>query len=318
MILLQIAAGLIFILVLFTLLATAIQELIANYISLRGVMLMKTIQHILEPDRKGVRGEVYNKFINSLSFKQMCRPSSSSAYGRFLDWLEEKTRYIFGYGGIGKAVDGPPSFISAENFAEVLKRLEWKPEYLESIPPGPLRDYLDNLGEQAEDKVQAKIADLKRWYDEVMNATTNWYRRQAQFILIFIGFSLAAGFNINLMEISETLSKDEILRNQLYSDMEKWMAERADTYFDENGQVRQGVLVSQNDKNIIVVDPNLKDDLKQSDAVQQLIGKKASFATVGDWLYNIANWLLTAIFISFGAPFWFDLLRKLVRVAKPV
>jgi hypothetical protein len=120
------------------------------------------------------------------------------------------------------------------------------------------------------------------------------------------------------MEIGKTLSKDEILRTQLYSDMEKWMAERADTYFDENGQVRQGVLVTQNDKNIIVVDPNLKDDLKQSDAVQQLIGKKASFATVGDWLYNIVNWLLTAIFISFGAPFWFDLLRKLVRVAKPV
>ncbi|HRF38539.1 MAG TPA: hypothetical protein PK198_07110, partial [Saprospiraceae bacterium] len=77
----------------------------------------------------------------------------------------------------------------------MLKRLEWKPEYLESIPPGPLRDYLDNLGEQAEDKVQARLSDLKRWYDEVMNATTNWYRRQAQFILIFIGLALAASFN---------------------------------------------------------------------------------------------------------------------------
>jgi len=318
MILLQIAAGLIFILVLFTLLATAIQELIANYISLRGVMLMKTIQHILEPGSKGVRGDVYNSFINSLSFKQLCRPSSSSAYGRFLDWLEEKTRYIFGYGGIGKAVDGPPSFISAENFTEVLKRLEWKPEYLESIPPGPLRDYLDNMGEQAEDKAQAKMAELKRWYDEVMNATSNWYRRQAQFILIFIGFALAASFNINLLEIGKTLSKDEILRTQLYSDMEKWMAERADTYFDENGQVRQGVLVTQNEKNIIVVDPGLKNDLKQSDAVQQLIGQKVKAEKWTDWLLVFANWLLTAIFISFGAPFWFDLLRKLVRVAKPV
>lgn len=318
MALLQIAAGIIFILLLFTLLATAIQELIANYISLRGVMLMKTIQHILEPHRKGTRGEVYNSFINSLSFKQLCRPSSSSAYGRFLDWLEEKTRYIFGYGGIGKAVDGPPSFISAENFAEVLKRLEWKPEYIESIPPGPLRDYLEGMGEQAEDKLQAKLAELKRWYDEVMNATTNWYRRQAQFILIFIGFALAAGFNINLMEIGKTLSRDEILRAQLYEDMEAWMAERADTYFDENGQVRPGVMVTQNDKNIIVVDPKLKEDLKQSSAVQQLVGRKVQVEEWSDWLLVFANWLLTAVFISFGAPFWFDLLRKLVRVAKPV
>lgn len=33
-------------------------------------------------------------------------------------------------------------------------------------------------------------------------------------------------------------------------------------------------------------------------------------------LYNLFGWLLTAIAISLGAPFWFDLLRKLVAIRK--
>ncbi len=313
MALLQIVAGLIFILLLFTLLASAIQELIANYISLRGVMLMKTIQHILGPQLKAKGNEIYQQFTSSLAFKQMCRPSSHSLYGKALDWIEEKMRVLLGYGSIGAAVEGPPSYISAENFAEVLKTIKWSPETLENLPEGPLRDYVTSLLQKGETKIDA----LKRWYDEVMNATTNWYRRQAQFILIFIGLALAGSFNIDLIRIAKTLSDNETLRTQLYSDMEKWMAERASTYFDENGQLIKGNLVQQNEKNIIIVDPNLKSDLR-SFALTELVGHRPVVAHWYDWFSIVGSWLLTAIFISFGAPFWFDLLRKLVRVAKPV
>lgn len=313
MVILQIIAGLIFILVLFTLLATAIQELIANYISLRGVMLMKTIQHILEPGVKPKEGSVYGNFVNSASFKQLCRPSSHSLYGRFLDWIEEKMRVLFGYGGIGKAVEGPPSFISAENFAEVLKTMNWKEVSLEEIPEGPLRDFVASLQKGAAEEVEVKVASMKRWYDEVMNATSVWYRRQAQFILIFIGFALAGSFNVDLVQIGRKLSDNETLRAQLYNDMEKWMAERADTYFDAEGQLRQGVLLQKNNENIVVVDTTLRQDMK-STALTGLIGQKPQAESLGQWLLIIGSWLLTAIFISFGAPFWFDLLRKLVKV----
>lgn len=317
MAILQIVAGLIFILLLFTLLATAIQELIANYISLRGVMLMKTIQHILGPQLKGKRGEIYDRFTESLSFKQLCRPSSSSLYGRLLDWFEEQVRILFGYGGIGKAVDGPPSHVSAESFADVLKTMKWTPEALESIPPGPLRDFVENLHNNASEIGEAKLANLKRWYDDVMNGTTNWYRRQAQFILIFIGLALAGSFNIDLITIGRTLSENETLRTELYGDMEKWMAERADSYFDEEGQLRKGVLLQTNEKDIVVVDTTLREDVKKF-ALTGLVGQKPQADSLVDWLLIVGSWFLTAIFISFGAPFWFDLLRKIVRVSKPV
>jgi hypothetical protein len=37
--------------------------------------------------------------------------------------------------------------------------------------------------------------------------------------------------------------------------------------------------------------------------------------SVWDWLQRIAGWFVTALAISLGAPFWFDLLRKFVRVS---
>ncbi len=32
------------------------------------------------------------------------------------------------------------------------------------------------------------------------------------------------------------------------------------------------------------------------------------------WVFNFAGWLLMAIAVSLGAPFWFDLLNKLVNL----
>jgi hypothetical protein len=32
------------------------------------------------------------------------------------------------------------------------------------------------------------------------------------------------------------------------------------------------------------------------------------------WLIKVAGWLLTALALSLGAPFWFDLLNKLVNM----
>ncbi|MBK7407801.1 MAG: hypothetical protein IPJ40_06805 [Saprospirales bacterium] len=32
------------------------------------------------------------------------------------------------------------------------------------------------------------------------------------------------------------------------------------------------------------------------------------------WLHKAFGWLVTAIAISLGAPFWFDMLRKMVNI----
>jgi len=35
---------------------------------------------------------------------------------------------------------------------------------------------------------------------------------------------------------------------------------------------------------------------------------------MGPWLLKLLGWLITAAALTFGAPFWFDVLGKLARV----
>ena len=317
MVVLQIVGGLLFILLLFTLLASAIQELIASYISLRGIMLMKTIRHILEPEGAQGKDSIFQRLITSSAFKQVCRPRSHSLYGKLIDWFEVRVRGFFGYGSVGQEVQGPPAFISATNFSTMLLNLDWSPEQMKALPKGVLRDVVDSILKDGALIAEEKLDALHRWYDELMQGATDWYRRQARFMLIFIGLVLAGSFNLDLIKIGRSLSENEVLRTQLYGDMERWMADRANTYFLEDGQLREGVLVQKNDQNIIVVDPFLREDA-QSFTMQQIVGQKVVVNHWTGWLPVVASWFLTAVLISFGAPFWFDLLRKLVKVAKPV
>ncbi|MGH7962279.1 MAG: hypothetical protein ACRERD_10730 [Candidatus Binatia bacterium] len=39
---------------------------------------------------------------------------------------------------------------------------------------------------------------------------------------------------------------------------------------------------------------------------------QAKNATDGSWFLKIVGWLITGVAVSIGAPFWFDLLNKLV------
>lgn len=41
---------------------------------------------------------------------------------------------------------------------------------------------------------------------------------------------------------------------------------------------------------------------------------KTSLPNCWDWLTRIMGWLLTALAVSLGAPFWFDFLGKLINV----
>jgi hypothetical protein len=36
--------------------------------------------------------------------------------------------------------------------------------------------------------------------------------------------------------------------------------------------------------------------------------------TPSDWVIKVLGWIVTALAVSLGAPFWFDLLKKLVNI----
>jgi len=43
-------------------------------------------------------------------------------------------------------------------------------------------------------------------------------------------------------------------------------------------------------------------------------GKDSLNLTTGGWIQRVLGWLLTMIAVSLGAPFWFDMLNKIINI----
>ncbi|MXV16028.1 hypothetical protein [Hufsiella ginkgonis] len=195
------------------------------------------------------------------------------------------------------------------------------------------------------------------WYDDSMDRISGWYKRQVQFILFFIGISLAVIFNVDVIQIAGKLSTDKDARKNLV-DLAVKEAESYRTVVDSQRSAKQVDSVS------ALYRKSLDDARKKIDSgvvnANQVLalgwgdfGRKADSAAIIkaefgeakvadtikkqrlDSLYEkhyvrykaghvlsatftnpskMTGFLLTALAISLGAPFWFDLLNKLINI----
>jgi hypothetical protein len=190
-----------------------------------------------------------------------------------------------------------PSYISAKAFAEAVT---------EMLGPGGVIDHIDNLPnlkkrleslvkESGADLIAVK-AGLERWFDEAMERLQGTYKRWATLSLFLIGFILAGLLNASTLNVAVEVWKDPVTRQTVADSASKLVKEGAGA-----------------DQLSTVADA--------ADKLQQLGlplgwggGRAADFLTNWHWTAGIAGWVLTALLVMLGAPFWFDLLSRLVNL----
>jgi hypothetical protein len=161
-----------------------------------------------------------------------------------------------------------------------------------------LRTILRVLGEEAAGDVERLRASIEKWFDAGMDRVSGWYKRWTQLWQFGLGLLLAILLNIDMIAIGTKLWTDVPYRDAVVAEAAAYAA-RAPVDGDA------------------ALDPT-----KQIEDVRTLLDKAAlpigwqhGFFTSGSLEGTmIPGWLLTAIGASFGAPFWFDLLNKFVRL----
>jgi len=296
---LEIVIGIVFVLLLLSLLATTVMELISGLLSLRGRNLQRALKHILGQSGNLV---IFEQFRENALFKQL------------------STRWL------GKHY--PPSYMASSSFWTVLfsilredkiiQSIEELRRAIENLPDDTLKEALLQLldeveyeYESAEKRFEAFKRKVQEWYDNVMDRASGWYKRSTQAILLIIGLIIAVSFDADVFELYTELSanpelaaqiadqaEDFILANQTVLQQQdttqqfdtELMLNRLDTLIDQNITPLQGPLGLGWDSN----------ELANKD--------------FNDWLLKIAGWIVMALSITLGAPFWFDLLKMLVNV----
>ena len=141
----------------------------------------------------------------------------------------------------------------------------------------------------ATDKVAQFKNNAEGWFDNTMTKASYWYKDKAKAAAFVIGFVLAAAFNVDSIQITEQLWREPTLRQSLIA-----QAQIADV---NTGPASVAEL------------EEYYQDLKLP------VGWEADNLplTIWDWLSKVIGFLISGLAAMQGAPFWFDMLRKLLN-----
>lgn len=159
---------------------------------------------------------------------------------------------------------------------------------LKSLPESDVKNNLLGFAHDAANDVDAFRKSTAAWFDDMMDRAAGVYKRRIQALSFAIALLLTVGLNVDSVAVARTLWSDVELRSRLVLAATDIVARAGDT-----------------DK-IADVD-NIAADLRPFP-----IGWGDSKAGVS--IQTFVGWLLTALAVSLGAPFWFDLLSKFTKM----
>lgn len=319
---LDVAIGLVFIYLLYSLLVTAIQEMISSLLNYRGKVLYKAIRQMLCDKGEDVLAQ---KFYNHPLLRKLT--------------FQRNNKF--------------PSYLNSETFAKITKdilpdlhlgkgkELSFD-ERLELLPEGELKAAIQTY---MQDKTKSLDTLLANWFDETMDRVTGFYKRMIQRHVFFVGLVVVIAFNVDSISLFKKLSKDKKARETVVNQAIAFMEENRD--FDSilikkrRPVLADSVRSKEKDSTRIVsiVDSILK---KENDSLYRIYDEKRNavknlldedIAQVNDalgigWqkfkgktdigvlgvLSMLFGWIITGLAITLGAPFWFDLLKKLIQI----
>ncbi|MCB0585685.1 MAG: hypothetical protein KDD06_10245, partial [Phaeodactylibacter sp.] len=156
---LQVVIGLVFVLLLLSLLATTVMELLASFLALRGKNLEKALRNMLA--YSDVDEKLLAAFKENSLYKQL-----GSKYG--------KSRRS-------------PSYINDETFQSILMDIILKGEGVEKLdakidelPDEDLKNVLKQFLREADNNVDEFKLKVQGWYNNVMDRASGWYKRYTQ------------------------------------------------------------------------------------------------------------------------------------------
>jgi hypothetical protein len=313
---LDIVIGLVFFFLFASLICSAVREGLESILKMRALDLERAIRELLA-DKNGTT--VVSKFFQ--------HPIISALFlGEYDPGKLTKTKATLGKGDLmhmrfsGRR--NLPSYIPAANFAQAVLSLvaqgalatpSAQPPVDTTLSAANIRASIGNIAspqlkqallsafDLAKGDIDATRTNLENWFNSSMDRVSGWYKRRTQLYLFLIGLLAAAALNLDAVNVTRHMIQDRDFRDLV---------------------VKEAVATAKAGE----PKPNFDDQRKAlSDLgfpmgwpAQQLKATDGSakdcplFSWTG--LFMLAGWLITAIAVMFGAPFWFDILNKLVAL----
>ena len=349
-VMLEVAIGLVFVYLVLSLLCSAIAETVEHYFHYRADYLRQGIEKLLLAGDGPLRDKLYgHPLIKCLYTSSKLEGKGRSGGPAYIP----SRQFVLAFLDIvtdGKAPSGTSPASFAAHFREAIDANKSLPE--------PVKRALRTMTNDAGDDMEKIKTNIQQWFDSSMDRVAGWYKGRAEFVLLIIGTLVAVLINVDTLSIINTLSNDSAVRLAVVNAAETYAREnpRPSAPGDAGGGTQPassqpGAASKTEDQLTADVRTSVERVTKQLGALGLPVGWRFRDSdpggidegidtktprdqkryrldnriwptTPGEWGDQLGShllgWLLTAFALSFGAPFWFDMLNKIMVIRSTV
>jgi hypothetical protein len=298
---LEVIIGLIFVYLLLSIMCTAANEWVAALTRRRGETLRRGIAQLLSGQALAPAANAPNN------------PNAQEQPQTLLNAFYEHPL-------IGSLIHDKnhPAYMSPRNFSATLtdiitgaqqNRLAFADllEAVNNMPDGEVKRSLAALLRRSDQDLDKARLAIEGWFNDAMDRVSGWYKRRTQLWTIILAAVLTLVANADSIQIARKLWTDPVLRTAVVEEAKVRAQKPRPTVSVEyeNEDDPTNPTVTRNEGN------QLSD--KERDLLGQLVGWHSGWRQSWSWLTPL-GWLLTILAVSMGAPFWFDMLNKIMNV----
>jgi hypothetical protein len=324
---LDVAIGLALVYLLLSLICSAIREIAEGWFKTRAAFLEKGLCELLRDRSGGAAGDrplvqdLYeHPLIAGLYNGTYASPAAMRLPGITLSAVAGKTNL--------------PAYIPAGHFAAALLDMAARGRTVAGSPAAravtvaSIRESVHELGhpyverailaalDTAGDDLAQAQRNVAAWYDGAMDRVSGWYKRRTQAWLFALGFGSAVAMNVNTVVVARHLYRDENARAVVVAAAGRTTG---DTTVLRDSLDALTVRLARLDLPI-GWRHGFKHGLVGSATAAAGLTEPAwdARALTGAFVVALFGWVMTALAVSLGGPFWFDLLNKMMVIRSTV
>jgi hypothetical protein len=300
---LETAIGLVFVYLTFSLICSGVREWISRLLNVRAKTLEKGIEHLLK-DKDLVKQLFSHHMVGVKDIK-----GKAVSKGTQPTEISSKVFAEALLDSILKAESGDIPAVKKEKKADVIAEMKKAVNNLENFQVRKtLNDVIDNIEGDVEvlsKKLENAKVSVEKWYDNAMKQVSAWYKRQTQKVILGLAIIACIVFNVDTIMIVKNLSVNPDLRKSIVTAAVETPGDTAENKTGDNLEKGE-VLRAQLDQAGLPLGwtkPTGK-HLDPREVPDDVLG----------WIYKVLGLIISILAVSMGAPFWFDVLKKMINI----
>lgn len=314
----EIVIAVIVVYLIFSVIVYVIVELISSWLELRGKTLRNAIFRMLSDEDARLAGN-FGKLL--YEHPQITRLKKNTKLPSYIPANNVAVALI-------DIIKNQPSGENA--FADNIPVFDRFRGQVARLPQGELQTFLQSITDHTA-SLSGLTTALEEWYNSYMDRVTGWYKKNIRIVVLIVGAFITVGFNVDSIHLVKVSATDRAVRER--------MNRFADVLIRDSMTVR---LVEQqridpdyneeyvDDSSMTSVDTTFPEPADMAGAGME--GKLEELRRLNQMITEwdlpvgwkikqthdlpliIVGWILTIAALCMGAPFWFDLLKKLVNI----